>query len=394
MNDFTSLALNEQVLEGIFAMGFKNPTPIQLQAIPLILNNEDLIACAQTGTGKTAAYILPALHQIFVQTEPIKGVHTLIIVPTRELALQIDQQLQGFSYFVPITSIAIYGGGAGDDFMQQKKALTEGADIIIATPGKLISHLNMGYVKMENLKQLILDEADRMLDMGFHDDLMRIVSYLPKERQTLLFSATMPTKIRKLSEKVLNNPKEISLALSKPAEKVTQAAFVVYETQKIGLIEYLLRDNDMQSVIVFSSTKKGVKDVVKAIEKYGRKVQGISSDMEQNEREKTLQAFKNGSVNILVSTDVIARGIHIEGVNMVINYDVPHDAEDYIHRVGRTARASSEGEAVTFITPEDAFRFQKIEKLLGKEVRKAKVPSFLGEVPEYQPKVRKKMVRR
>ncbi|GAB4333530.1 MAG: DEAD/DEAH box helicase [Flammeovirgaceae bacterium] len=394
MNDFTSLSLHEQVLEGIFAMGFKNPTPIQEQAIPLILNNEDLIACAQTGTGKTAAYLLPALHQIFVQTEPIKGIHTLIIVPTRELALQIDQQLQGFSYFVPVTSTAIYGGGAGDDFMQQKKALVEGADIIIATPGKLISHLNMGYVKLGNLKQLILDEADRMLDMGFYDDIMRIVSYLPKERQTLLFSATMPPKIRKLSEKVLTNPKEISLAISKPAEKVTQAAFVVYEHQKIGLIEYLLRDNDMQSVIVFSSTKKGVKDVVKAIEKYGRKVQGISSDMEQSQREKTLQAFKNGSINVLVSTDVIARGIHIEGVNMVINYDVPHDAEDYIHRVGRTARASSEGEAVTFITPEDAYRFQKIEKLLGKEIRKAKVPSFLGEVPEYQPKLKKKLGRR
>ena len=383
---FKELNLHQDVLEGLNAMGFEKPTPIQEKAIPVVVDNKDLIAVAQTGTGKTAAFLLPILHKISEQQIPEGEINTLVISPTRELAVQIDQQLEGLGYFTIATSMPIYGGGDGDGFSREKKALEEGAHIIVGTPGKLISHLNLGYAKISNLKHLILDEADRMLDMGFYDDIMRIINQLPKERQTLMFSATMPPKIRKLAKDILQDPAEISIAISKPAEKVVQAAFMAYDGQKIELVKYLLRDNDVPSLIIFASTKVKVKQLTKELQKEGLNAKPISSDFEQSEREAILNEFKSKKLPILVATDVISRGIDIDNIDMVINYDVPNDPEDYIHRIGRTARASSEGEAVTFINDDDQHKFSRIEKLIEKEIRKVKLPAELGEGPEYNPR--------
>ena len=383
---FKDLNLHEDVIQGLEAMGFESPTPIQAQSIPLVQEGKDLIGIAQTGTGKTAAFLLPVLHKIANQKSTPGHINTLIISPTRELAVQIDQQLQGLGYFTGATSIPIYGGGDGDDFSQQKRALTEGADIIVGTPGKLMSHLNLGYAKIDQLEHLILDEADRMLDMGFYDDIMKIISQLPKKRQTLLFSATMPPKIRKLAKDILNDPEEISIAISKPAEKVVQAAFMAYDSQKVELVKYLLRDNDVPSLIIFASTKLKVKELTKELQQEGLNAKPISSDLEQSDRETILNEFKSKKLPVLVATDVISRGIDIDNIDMVINYDVPNDAEDYIHRIGRTARASSEGEAVTFINDDDQHRFLRIEQLIEKEIRKIPLPVALGEGPEYNPR--------
>ena len=385
---FQELNLHQDVLEGLNAMGFEKPTPIQAQAIPMVIDNKDLIAVAQTGTGKTAAFLLPILHKISEQEIPEGEINTLIISPTRELAVQIDQQLEGLGYFTSATSMPIYGGGDGDGFSREKRALEEGAHIIVGTPGKLISHFNLGYAKIENLKHLILDEADRMLDMGFYDDIMKIINQLPKERQTLMFSATMPPKIRKLAKDILVEPEEISIAISKPAEKVVQAAFLAYDGQKIELVKYLLRDNDVPSLIIFASTKLKVKQLTKELQKEGLNAKPISSDLEQADREAILNEFKSKKLQILVATDVISRGIDIDNIDMVINYDAPNDPEDYIHRIGRTARASSEGEAVTFINEDDQYKFSRIEQLIEKEIRKVKLPPELGDGPEYNPKRR------
>lgn len=384
---FQEFNLTASLLEGLSAMGFNEPTPIQAQAIPVILENKDLIACAQTGTGKTAAYLLPIIHKLAESKD--QHIDTLIIAPTRELAVQIDQQMEGFGYFTPVSSLAVYGGGDGNAFDREKQALKEGANIIIATPGKLISHLNMGYVKIDKLKHLILDEADRMLDMGFHDDIMKIISYLPKDRQTLLFSATMPPKIRDLANTLLKDPEQISLALSKPAERIFQAAFSVYDNQKAGLIAHLLSAKPLKSVIVFCSTKSSVKQIEKMLKDEKFNVASISSDLEQNERETVLRDFKNRTVNILVATDIVSRGIDIDSIDLVINYNVPGDAEDYIHRIGRTARASSKGVAFTFINEQDQFNFNKIETLMEKEVIKAPLPPHLGNGPIYDPSSKK-----
>ncbi len=374
------------MLQGLDAMGFEKPTPIQEQSIPIVIDDHDLIGVAQTGTGKTAAFLLPILHKIASQKTEPGFINTLIISPTRELAVQIDQQLQGLAYFTGATSIPVYGGGDGDDFSQQKKALTEGADIIVGTPGKLMSHLNLGYAKIDKLQHLILDEADRMLDMGFYDDIMKIISQLPKERQTLLFSATMPPKIRKLAKDILVDPSEINIAISKPAEKVVQAAFLVYDAQKVELVKYLLRYNDIPSLVIFASTKLKVKELTRALQAEKLNAKQISSDLEQSDRESILNEFKSRKLTILVATDVISRGIDIDNIDMVVNYDVPNDAEDYIHRIGRTARASSEGEAITFINTDDQGRFQRIEQLIEKEIRKVPLPASIGEGPEYDPK--------
>ena len=382
---FKELNLHEDVLQGLDAMGFKQPTPIQEKSIPVTIANKDLIAVAQTGTGKTAAFLLPILHKIASQKKSTGNINTLIISPTRELAVQIDQQLQGLAYFAGVTSIPIYGGGGGDDFTQQKKALIEGADIIVGTPGKLMSHLNLGYAKIDQLQHLVLDEADRMLDMGFYDDIMKIIGQLPKERQTLMFSATMPPRIRKLAKEILNDPEEISIAISKPAEKVVQAAFLTYDGQKVALVKHLLRFNDIPSLVIFCSTKLKVKQLTKELQKEKMNAKMISSDLEQSDRESILNEFKSRKLQILVATDVISRGIDIDNIDMVINYDAPNDAEDYIHRIGRTARASSEGEAITFINEDDQGKFEKIEQLLEKEVRKIPLPASLGEGPEYNP---------
>lgn len=380
---FSELNLTDELLEAISYMGFENATPIQEQAIPIILNNEDLIACAQTGTGKTAAFILPILNKI--ASKASKGTNTVIIVPTRELALQIDQQIEGLSYFVSVGSIAIYGGGDGKEFSVQKQALTTGTDIIVATPGKLISHLKLGYVKFDQVKHLILDEADRMLDMGFHDDIQTIISYLPKNRQALLFSATMPPAIRQLAKKILKNPKEINLAISKPAAGVDQKLALVHENQKIPLLCTLLNDRkNYESIIVFSSTKSKVSDIVYGLKRKGFPAKGISSNLEQSEREEVLQGFRSRKVRILVATDVMSRGIDIKEINMVVNFDVPGDAEDYVHRVGRTARANTQGEAVTLVNDKDQGKMRRIEQLIESRIPMLEVPSELGEVPQWR----------
>lgn len=365
-------------------MGFETPTPIQEMAIPIILSGQDLIGCAQTGTGKTAAFLLPILDKL--ARNPSEVTDTLIIVPTRELALQIDQALQGFCYHASISSAVIYGGGDGATFEREKKALEHGANVIIATPGRLISHLNMNTVKAGQLKHLILDEADRMLNMGFVDDILRIIQYLPKKRQTLMFSATMPPKIRSLASKLLTNPQEISLAVSKPAEKVVQTAYMVHNGQKNKLVQYILKEKNLSSTIIFVSTRQKVKELERDLRKSGLHVQAIHSDLEQNEREEVLRNFRSKKLPVLVATDILSRGIDIEDIGMVINYDVPRDPEDYIHRIGRTARAESEGEAVTLITELDQNKFLQIEKLIERTLDKTPLPSDIGVGPEYNPK--------
>lgn len=371
------------MLEGLHYMGFDKATPIQEQAIPVIQSNRDLIACAQTGTGKTAAYLLPVINKIIKTQEHYTD--TLIVVPTRELAIQINESLQGFSYFTPVNSIAIYGGNNGSAFDSEKRALTEGTNIIIATPGRLISHLNMGYVKMDKLRHLILDEADRMLDMGFSDDLNKIIGYLPKERQTLMFSATMPPKIRALAKKTLTDPAEINIALSKPAEGVTQGAYVVHNGQKMELLKDILREKEMTSVIIFSSKKDKVKELEKDLRRAKFNVASIHSDLEQDQRNEVLRNFKSRKLQVLVATDVLSRGIDIDSISLVVNYDVPGDAEDYIHRVGRTARAETTGVALTFINDADQKKFKRIEDLIGSEINKLPVPEKLGPAPVYAP---------
>jgi superfamily II DNA/RNA helicase len=385
---FTDFHFDSSLQEGLDSMGFETPTPIQEQAIPIIQSGKDLIGCAQTGTGKTAAFVLPILDKI--SKTPTDKVDTLIIVPTRELALQIDQALQGFSYFTSVSSLAIYGGSDGSVFETERKALTEGANVIIATPGRLMAHLNMGYVKFDSLKHLILDEADRMLDMGFIDDILKIVTYLPKKRQTLMFSATMAPKIRSLAQKLLNEPEQISISLAKPAEGVMQGAYLVYDTQKNNLIKSLLSGKEITSVIIFLSTKLKVKELERDLIKAGLKAKAIHSDLEQAEREEVLRNFRSKNLQILVATDILSRGIDIEDIGLVINYDVPGEPADYIHRIGRTARAASTGVALTFINEFDQQKFGQIEALIGSEVKKLPLPEGFQPGPEYRPDVRVK----
>jgi superfamily II DNA/RNA helicase len=378
---FSDFKLDDHIMQGIDAIGFESPTPVQEQAIPQIISGNDLIACAQTGTGKTAAYVLPLLHRIITDKNRSDTIKALIIAPTRELAVQIDQQLEGFSYFAGVSSIAVYGGGSGTDFEVEKKAIKTGAEVLVATPGRLISHINSGYVDFSHLQFLILDEADRMLDMGFIPDIMKIISYLPKKRQTLLFSATMPQDIRVLAKKILHEPLEISLAVSKPAENVLQAAYLVYDGQKIALVKKLLTGKDLPSILIFSATKSSVKDLERELLKNKFNVKAIHSDLEQDQRKEVLRQFKNREIQILVATDIVSRGIDIDNISLVINYNVPQDAEDYVHRVGRTARADKTGVAITLINDKETWNFKKIEKLIEAEVRKLPLPEELGEGP-------------
>ncbi|WP_089332917.1 DEAD/DEAH box helicase [Hymenobacter mucosus] len=367
-------------------MNYQNATPIQEQAIPKIIEGKDLIACAQTGTGKTAAYLLPLLDKISHAKHGTTS--TLVLVPTRELATQIDEQVTGFGYFVEASSIAIYGGGKSEGWEQQKRALTSGADIIIATPGRLIAHMQMGYVKFEHLKYLVLDEADKMMDMGFSDDILNIVRQLPKERQTLLFSATMPNKIREFSQQILHNPDEIRLAVSKPAAGIDQQFYMAFDRQKIYLLEHLLKTQEVQSMVLFTSQKAAVGGIVRAINKLGYEAKGISSDRTQEEREQIMREFKNKQFPILVATDVLSRGIDIDSLSHVVNYDIPRAAEDYVHRIGRTARAATKGTAITFISDQDQDRVVKIEKLIERDIEKRNITEELGlgEAPEFDPK--------
>ena len=370
---FNEFNLDDQITEAIDHMGFSEATPIQEQAIPAILEGRDLIACAQTGTGKTAAFVIPTLN--YLAQNPSEDVKVLIVVPTRELAIQIDQQIEGFSYFLPVHSIAIYGGGDGSDFAQQKKALTQGSNIVVATPGKLISHLNLGYVKFDEVTHLILDEADRMLDMNFYDDIKKIITYLPNLSQTSMFSATMAPKIEKLAKSILKDPLRITLELAKPSEKISQEVYRVEEGYKTELISKLIsRYEAFESILVFSSTKKKVADIVKSLNKVGLEAKGISSMLEQDERERILLKFRAKKLRILVATDVLSRGIDIKDINLVVNYDVPNDAADYVHRIGRTARAKTSGVAITLVNKDDNYKMKRIEKLIDRVLEKVDYP--------------------
>lgn len=384
---FTEFDFHPQLLEGIDASGYENATPVQEQVIPPILEGRDIIASAQTGTGKTAAFLLPVMNNLL--TEPSEGlVRALIIVPTRELAIQISQHLEGLSYFTDVSSIAIYGGNDGQNFVAEKKALQMGADIVICTPGRMISHLNMGYANMKGLKYLILDEADRMLDMGFQDDINRIIQTLPAQRQTLLFSATMPDKIRQLARNILKDPVEVNIAISKPPEKIVQRAYVVYEPQKLPLVLHILKNTPFKSCLIFCSSKMEVKNLNRTLRIKKFASEEMHSDLEQAQREEIISGFTSGRIPILVATDILSRGIDIDTIDLVLNYEVPHDGEDYVHRIGRTARAEADGMAFTFVSEKEQNKFASIERLIGKEVEKATVPPELGPVPAYQPRTR------
>ncbi|MCB0769456.1 MAG: DEAD/DEAH box helicase [Flavobacteriales bacterium] len=372
-------------------MNITKPTPIQQQAIPSVLDGRDLIACAQTGTGKTAAFLLPLIDIITSYRPKVDGsIRGLILVPTRELALQIDQQLQAIAYFTPITSIPLYGGSDGSTFDQQKAALVGGVEVVVATPGKLLSHLNLGYVPLKGLDLFIMDEADRMMDMGFVDDIRKIIGFLPKDRQSLMFSATMPPAIRELTKQILHDPMEVSIALSKPAAGVDQQAYVIFDMQKANILEHILNTNEATSIVIFAGRKIEVKNLNRHLQKRGFNSRGMHSDLDQSEREEVMLAFRNRRLRILVATDVVSRGIDIDDIDLVINYDVPRDPEDYVHRVGRTARASKKGQAITFVNEKQMREFGRIEALIGYEVNKMPLPEGMPRGPHYDPKAKVK----
>ena len=379
---FTELDLHPSLVEGLDAMGFEEATPIQEQSIPSLVRGRDIVGCAQTGTGKTAAFLIPVIEHVIKSKST--GVKAVVIAPTRELAIQIDQQLQGLGYFGGVSSIAIYGGKDGTSWDFEKSSLQGGADVIICTPGRLIAHMGFNYVNFDKLECLILDEADRMLDMGFHDDIMKIVELTPKSRQTMLFSATMPPKIRKLAEKLLNDPISVEIAISKPSENIKQLAYLIHDDQKDRLLEILMAEREVNSCIIFCSRKTAVKSVNRTLQKKGWKSKAISSDLGQAEREDVLSGFRNRKFNFLVATDVMSRGIDIDNIEIVVNYEVPKDAEDYVHRIGRTARAGASGLAITLINAFDVNGFGDIEKLIEKTNEKPSLPDGL-KGPEYSP---------
>lgn len=385
---FDELELSDDVLDALDAMRFGDCTPIQEQAIPIIFQGRDLIAVAQTGTGKTAAYLLPVIDMLADEPEP-SAVSCIVMAPTRELAQQIDRQLEGFSYYLPISSVAIYGGTDGKEFARQQRGLKSGADVVIATPGRLIAHLQLGGIDLRKVKYFILDEADRMLDMGFFDDIMQIVKHLSPERQTLMFSATMPPKIQQLAKAILRDPAEIKIAVSRPTEKIAQSACICYERQKTPVLKHLFHTIGSQRVIVFASSKLKVKDLAKELRSARFKVGEMHSDLEQDRREEVMLDFRAGRLDILVATDILARGIDIDDIALVVNYDVPREAEDYVHRIGRTARAGAGGVAVTLVGENDQKWFGELEKFLGYEVAKRELPESVGETPTYEPSKRR-----
>jgi len=380
---FDELDLSYDVLDALDAMNFDKCTPIQEKAIPPILQGRDVIGVAQTGTGKTAAYLLPVLDELSSGRYPHDAVNCIIMSPTRELAQQIDQQVEGFGYYLDgVSSVAVYGGNDGARFAQERKGLELGADIIIATPGRLISHLNGGHIDLSKTTFFILDEADRMLDMGFYDDIMKIAGHLGPNHQTILFSATMPPEIQKLASNILHNPVEIKIAVSKPAEKIKQTAFVCYDGMKDKIAEYILSDKTLDRVILFASSKLKVKELYRMFKQKGYNVGAMHSDLEQKERDEIMYEFKNRRIAILIATDIVSRGIDIDDIQLVINYDVPRDAEDYVHRIGRTARANRDGQAITLVNEKDYKYLQKIERLIEKEIEKPALPEGCGEKPE------------
>ena len=379
---FENLNLSNDILDAIEAMGYKDPTPIQEQSIPIILEGSDLMAFAQTGTGKTAAFLLPIV-DILLDYKDDKHVRALIIAPTRELAGQIDQQLEGMAYYTPITSLAVYGGGSGTDFSQEKRALENGASIIIATPGRLMSHLKMGYVNLKELEFLVLDEADKMLDMGFLPDILAIKDHLSGKQQSLLFSATMNDKIKSFAKTILKNPKEVSIAIAKPAERIIQAAYLVNDSEKIRLLKHLLQGKENQKMIIFAGSKISVDNISRNLKSLNIGVRAFHSGFEQSEREAIMLDFRSGKTKVLVATDIVSRGIDIDDIDLILNYDIPGDAEDYVHRVGRTARAERSGLAVSFVNGDDVYKFKKIEKLIEREIHKIPLPADFPAGPDY-----------
>ncbi|NLX81621.1 MAG: DEAD/DEAH box helicase [Proteiniphilum sp.] len=382
---FKELPLCSELLDGLDAMNFSEATPVQAQAIPIILEKKDVIACAQTGTGKTAAFLLPLINNLIAEPHDTNKVNAIIMAPTRELAQQIDQQMEGFSYFTPFSSVAVYGGNDGDAWNIQKRGLQSGADVVVATPGRLLSHINIYDIDFSGVKYFILDEADRMLDMGFFDDIMKIEKLLPKDRQTIMFSATMPPKIREMAKTIQNNPEIISIAISRPPETILQSAYICYEPQKVEIVKQLFAQKKPNKVILFSGKKQKVKDIAKVLRRMGLSAGEMHSDLDQSERDKVMHDFRHERVDILVATDIVSRGIDIDDISLVINFDVPFDVEDYVHRIGRTARAGDSGVAITLVAPEEQYRFSKIEDFLGKKIYKIPIDPELGEGPEYNP---------
>ena len=388
--DFYDLDLNDLVLDALDDMNFTDTTPIQEHAIPPILAGRDIVGVAQTGTGKTAAYLLPVLSKLQDGGYPHDAINCIVMAPTRELAQQIDQALQGFSYYLDVSNLAVYGGNDGIRYEQEKRAMQEGADIIIATPGRLISHLSLGNVDLSKVSFFILDEADRMLDMGFIDDILQIEKALPKDRQTIMFSATMPQKIQELANTILRNPVEVKLAVSKPADGIHQMAYICYETQKLGIIKNLFKSEKPERVIIFTGSKQKTKELAIAVKRAGYNAKAMHSDLLQSERDEVMYEFRSGKIDILVATDIVARGIDIDDIQLVVNYDVPRDEEDYVHRIGRTARAGRGGEAITLVNEKDQPFFKDIERFLEKEITKCPIPEELGEGPTYSGKGDKK----
>ena len=380
---FDELALSDEVLDALWDMHFDECTPVQAETIPVILDRRDVISCAQTGTGKTAAYILPLLTNLAYDDHDPNKLNAIIMAPTRELAQQIDQQMEGFGFYVPFSSVAIYGGkDTNGSWGNQVSGLQKGADIVIATPGRLLGQMNIYNVDFSGVKYFILDEADRMLDMGFYDDIMTIVKRLPPDRQTIMFSATMPPKIRQLAKAIMHDPVEVQIAVSRPPETIHQMCARLFEAQKPGFIQLALQGKNLKKVIIFAGKKQRVKDLARALRTLKIDARAMHSDLEQNERDQVMLDFRNGKVDVLVATDVVSRGIDVTDVPLVINYDVPHDAEDYVHRIGRTARAENSGEAITLVTPEDARYWHRIEQFLKKEIEKIPLPEALGEGPK------------
>ena len=382
---FTDLPLCDSLLDGLQSMNFKETTPVQEQAIPVILQKKDVIACAQTGTGKTAAFLLPLLNNLQTESHDDHKVKAIIMAPTRELAQQIDQQMEGFSYFTPFSSVAVYGGNDGEAWDVQKRGLTSGADVVVATPGRLLSHINLYNIDFSGVKYFILDEADRMLDMGFFDDIMRIEKLLPKERQTIMFSATMPPKIQQLAKTILREPEEISISITRPPDTIMQSVYLCYEPQKMQILRQLFKEKKPRKVILFSGSKMKVKEIAKLLRGMGLSAGEMHSDLDQAQRDSIMHEFRNERVDILVATDIVARGIDIDDITLVINFEVPYDVEDYVHRIGRTARAGDTGMAITFVSPDEQYRLQQIERFLEKEIYRIPLPEGMGEAPEYNP---------
>ena len=380
---FKKFNLNQSIQDGIDAMQYNEPTPVQAQALPIILKNEDLMGFAQTGTGKTAAFLIPILQKLDGKTKP--GIKCLILVPTRELAQQIEINLTGLGYFTTVSSQAVYGGNQGDLFSAQKNSITSGVDVIIATPGRFLQHENLGYMNLDQVEMLVLDEADRMLDMGFVGDIMKISGLLPKNKQTLLFSATMDGKIKQLAKKLLNEPNEINLAIAKPAEGINQMAFLVYDEFKIPMLEHYLKNQEVKNMIVFASRKVQVDSITRKLSRLGFSVVSMHSDKTQDERNEAMRLFKSGKFSILVATDIVSRGIDIDELSHVVNFDIPNEAADYVHRIGRTARAGKDGAGISFISPDDQIKWTFIEKLIEKDVDKYLTPEEIGKSPAYDP---------